>query len=228
MSYLACWISAAMDFVEAHSGAVTAIATVFIAAFTRALMSVSRGQSRLIQRTLDHTIQTDVNTQRAYVSRVRIDVQAVFLADNPGRLRMWQLVPFWQNNGTTPARNVNFRSSRPIIIEGTPSTIPDFEPEFIDVENRAFITLGPNQPMGGGHVDVSPQDLIRLGRREILIFVVFRVEYNDVFEKTETRISQYCEQLIFTGTEPITDDIRPIGYQLPVTFYGHTRLQVFT
>ena len=214
-------------FFDSHGAGIAALATIVIAAFTGTLWIATSRQAKITRSILDHTIDTDISTQRAYLARTGINTIAN-VTDDHKFVKKWQLMPVWTNQGRTPGKNVHFRSAHPVIVKITEDIPSQFTPIFIDIGGQTLITLGANQAMQGGHADVDADDLVRLGKKEIRIFVIFRVEYNDIFENTPIRISQHCEEIAYTGASVITKKALPSGTPLPIMFYGHSKMQLFT
>jgi hypothetical protein len=100
MSAVFCWL-------DAHNGAITAIATVFIAAFTIVLAWVSRRQARLIED------QVRLSRNEFFVThRPRIIVRAFqMLNPDAGVAVAPQVIFIAHNIGDSPARIVEVRSA---------------------------------------------------------------------------------------------------------------------
>lgn len=171
---------------------------------------------------------TDITTQRAYIGRRSVEsVQwQQYVANDGRRIDRMEITCIWENNGATPAINVTFCAIQPIVC---PDDIPDdFEPSKIETGPLPKIGIGSRQTMAGGSVAIPIADLIRCSRRECRIFAVFRLEYNDVFLDTPVRVTQYCEEVRFTGIDPVTDRPIPPGTTWPFAMFGHPRFQIFS
>jgi type III secretory pathway component EscS len=210
------------------SPAITAFATIVMAAFTGTLWRATTKQGGITQSALNHTIRTDVTTQRAYLGRRSIESVEFksSVTDDGTALKAMEVTPTWENNGATPAINVKFCALKPIIC---PGEIPEgLQPEEIEMGPLPRIAIGARQTMSGGGVRIEIEDCISASKRKCKIFLVFRLEYNDVFSDTPMRITQYCEEMRFAGIEPITRQPLNVGDRWPFVLYGHPRFQVFT
>lgn len=218
------------------------ISDVAIVFFTYCLVVVGAFQAWYLLRTmretaiaakatkdaLDHTIDTDVITQRAYLARRSVNSVDVkpFATDDGEKYIRFEYTPVWENNGATPAINVTFCALKPIICS---DDIPvGTKPEVIQMGALPKIAIGARQMMAGGTVAVAIEDLIKCSRRECKIFLIFRLEYNDIFRDTPLRIVQYCEELRFSGVDPVSDNPLPIGSIWPFMLYGDARFQIYS
>ncbi len=218
-----------------YGGLITALATVAIGWFTFTLWQTSIEQGALTRQalkiskdTLSHTQDADVTTQRAYLSRQSIGAVDLkqFLTDDGKKIARFEYTPVWENNGATPAINVKFCAINPIICVEEPNK--NFTPIEIEMGELPRITIGARQTMSGGSVAIPINDLIQCSNQKCKIFLIFRLEYNDVFRDTPLRVVQYCEELRFNGFAPISDVPIPIGGISPFTLYGYPRFQIYS
>ncbi len=213
---------------DEHNGIVAAVAGVTVAVFTGVLWKATDKLWRSGDEQLRHAISSDVTTQRAYLGRRSVNSVEfkTFVTDDGSRMARLEITPVWENNRATPAINVKFCALEPIICLSEPSE--GIEPVEIQMGDLPRIAIGARQTMSGGSVAVQIADLIKCSRRECKIYCVFRLEYNDVFPDTPTRIVQYCEELRFGGIAPITDKPIPAGSNIPFVLYGYARFQIYT
>jgi hypothetical protein len=176
---------------------------------------------------LDHTKDVDVTTQRAYMGRLSAVQLRPFTTLDGKRVDRVEYTPIWENNGQTPAINVTFCALESIICAGDNDIPGTFEPVRITMGAIPKIAIGSRQTMQGGSVAIKIDDAIRCSRRECRIFIVFRIEYRDVFPATPIRVTQYCEEMRFSGAALI-DDTPHEPFPWPFTLYGHPRFQIFS
>src|ERR1700730_2544039 len=95
-------------FFEAHDGAVTAVATIFIAIFTVVLSIVTNRQARLTRESIKIAQQAMINVELAYIS-----VRSVYFGRTPseGDLRGIATGFRLENTGETPTKYMTSHSS---------------------------------------------------------------------------------------------------------------------
>jgi hypothetical protein len=214
------------------SSALTAFATLLIAAFTWTLWRstnkmwvAAEQQLKIASDALAHTVNSDTTTQRAYMGRKSVGAVELRarVSDDGKVVTQLEWVPIWENHGQTPAIDVTFCAINPIICEGD---VPEnTEPTAVQMGPLPKIAIGARQIMAGGSVHVGIDDVIKCSRRNCKIFVIFRLEYRDVFADTPIRVTQYCEEMRFIGVDPVDNTLRK---EWPFVLYGYQRFQIFT
>jgi hypothetical protein len=217
-----------------ESSAITSLATLLIAAFTFTLWRATdkmwiagEKQLKIAADALGHTISVDNTTQRAYIGRVSTIQLKPYTTNDGVRIVRVEYTPTWENNGQTPAIDVTFCALEPIICNGDSDIPANVEPTPIKMGVLSKIAIGSRQTMQGGSVAIGIDDVIKCSRRNCRIFLVFRLEYRDVFPNTPLRVTQYCEEMRFSGVDPV-DNIPRQPFQWPFTLFGHPRFQIFS
>ncbi|HEV2680918.1 MAG TPA: hypothetical protein VGV14_10500 [Rhodanobacter sp.] len=190
-------------FSESNNGAITALATIFVAIFTLTLWLASVEQARLTRKSIEAAQKSSERQLRAYVFAT-----ATKLVDYEVGKRPWVHVRV-KNHGQTPA--YNFRQSYRAGFQDYPLTsqIPTTKDTSAD-----FINIGP-----GGHVEVKIglEEVFTVGKETLLksgtkaFYFLGYVEYTDAFGN-----DQWLEYCFYVG-----------GDQAPgmIAFYkGHNRI----
>jgi hypothetical protein len=199
MSEFLLWL---LCLVDTYSGAVTTIATVLMAAFTCALIYVSRGQTRIFK------IQS-----RAFVFLDGFATELSTLADRPDdsngiplppltdkRLHVtrFAMQPRWKNAGNTPTKNMTLKVNREYFDEGLP---PDFAYEYGDssIVHR-FLASKATEP--SEFIETNPtlvNNVINNGlpivKGDPSIFIWGRADYKDAFDKSH--FVEWCYRVRF-------------------------------
>jgi hypothetical protein len=178
---------AIIDFLQAYNGAVTAVATVFIASFTIVLAVVTNRQARLTKEAL-------VTTQRAFVFME--DIEALFSTKwgtdaNPSALN-FVMAPRWRNSGDTPSRNLTIRVNWQPFDGELPK---DFDFPFTDEPIKTLI--GPDANEWSKHIRISDSDVSKATDGALQIYIWGRADYEDIFRNTPQHFTQFCYRLRF-------------------------------
>jgi hypothetical protein len=184
------------EFIDANNGAITALATIVIAAFTGTLWIATSTQARL-------TREAFVADKRAFVFAKGI--VGIYEADPVSGHFNWRVAPVWENSGDTPTRDLRIYtdgwfSNAPIPADFNFNTItPPVQP--------ANGLLGPKVSNNGGQYPhfphqaaLTPQDIldVQTGRK---FFYVWRwARYRDILPDTPEHITRFCWRVLFTGS----------------------------
>jgi hypothetical protein len=197
------------DYLNQNNGAINAIATIVIAAFTVILVSVSRKQYSLTRETL-------VADKRAYVFAIGISPKWE-KAENGYN---WRIQANWKNTGDTSTRNLRLYAHCDI----RNSAIPDnylFE-NAVSEGGRGL--LAPTQEASGGSAPyrpaaaISPQDIVDVQCGRKFIFLWGWAKYNDVFPGTTEHVTHFCWSITAIGDPLIYDPLANQG-ESTLTFY---------
>lgn len=171
-----------IGYLDHHAEAITAICTIFVAAFTGTLWWSTRKLWRVTDQTLRHAELTAKQQLRAYVSLIAADViiegvKIIFVLK-------------FQNAGQTPASDVSVYL-RPGAVDETRGK---FEPEkhSSPAERKSRGTIGPGSTMEVRHpADFSPlfPDATELAEfvqaieaEKLRLYVHGDIDYEDAFE----------------------------------------------
>jgi hypothetical protein len=178
-----CW--AISNFLESHSAAITAIATVFIATFTIALACSTK---RLWKATKDTAKAARDNAEalpaieRAYLF---VDVEL----RQEERFHAREVIIKIYNGGKTPATNMRAYAD---VIES--DTCPP-----IDIKETKRLTLTEGDIISGDTTRIEPlaglsswtiPDIERLIKTETAFICYGRIDYKDVFERDH--FTRFC------------------------------------
>jgi hypothetical protein len=189
------------SFVNSNNGAITALATVVIAAFTITLWVATSRQAELTRDAL-------IANKRAFVYATNIF--STFDQDKTNKLYNWRFKPIMRNNGDTPTKKMTMF----VTCEVRNSPIPAGYPFTHDSQQVAHGTIAPRIDLYGGEAPrrpaaaITPQDIIDVQAGRKFIYVWGWIKYFDVFPKTPQHITRYCWQV-----DPIGD---------PLTFVPNT------
>jgi hypothetical protein len=159
----------------------------------------------LLYRVNDRMNETTRRTQRAFVSFGGMQgVSKLAAKDDPKRWTGVQVGILWSNGGSTPTRNglarsnaelwpyelpsdFDFRDIPQPIIKDTPADDPNH-----DKPQPLFIA-----PHGGMGITVSiPVEDLDEARNKKHIFIWGWTTYDDVFDESPRRLSEYCIELV--------------------------------
>jgi hypothetical protein len=184
--------------VDKWSGAMTALATVFLAWITWELAGVTGNQAK--------TTKDMHEARRAYVFAVGIFSEWVPVSTGDRKRPVeyhWRVRPTWKNTGETPTRNLRVYTDWDFAI---PPAFPNFNFDRVTLAPGVGL-IPPDTTMQGGPVPRHPQALspseikeIQLGKRSL--FVWGWAKYNDIFEGTPEHVTKFCFQILIVG-DPI-------------------------
>ena len=172
------------DFLDAHNGTITALATIVIAAFTAILTIVTNRQARLTKEAL-------VTTERAFVFLEDFDTEWSF---QPGsvnnRIGRFLIKPRWRNNGTTPTKNMLVAVNWSHWMGDPPA---GFKYEYGDPRARMF--LGPQATEWSTGIDIPSPVASSALKGDQHIFIWGRTDYEDIFDGTRPHFTEWCYRL---------------------------------
>ena len=200
MDKVICWFFAISDFLESHDGAITAIATVFIAIFTIALAystkrlwREAKSASRIAKQSADAAEKSAkvseialIVTQRAYISGSTFE--AIPIRDEQSNIKEWQISIYWQNDGLTPANPLHIGTN--LLIGEIPLR------QFGAGERKTPISLGRgNKTRGIASPNLTYEQAKQIVGNDLQVFLLGFVEYNDAFGDIPLRHTSVCMQI---------------------------------
>ena len=170
-------------FFEDHSGAITALATIVIAAFTGTLWRATGVQVKFTREAL-------VADKRAFVF-----AEGLFSSWENGEKTgsyNWRFHPVWKNSGDTPTKNLVIHSH----CEVRDALLPDEFDFSYETDKVGGGLLGPKVSAQGGQAPqrpeaaITPQDLIDAQEGRKFIYLWGWAKYNDVFPGTPRHVTR--------------------------------------
>jgi hypothetical protein len=224
-----------VDEIDEHDGFFVVLFTAVLAAFTAALWrstdklweagerqlktarSSAAVQARNTRRQLKLAEETAERQLRAYVSIKELIPQVIVYPDGITRegYMLLEVKPVWKNGGQTPALNATNHISWVVLKGGFRDQI-----DFIDLDDSGKPDMGgemtyPVPAIGPGE-EVQAKQLL-IWRHEIektgygsghSIFIWGWIEYNDVFQHTPRRRSEFCFKLQIYGNAKVSGDVK--------------------
>jgi hypothetical protein len=182
-------------FVKTYEAAITALATIIIAAFTGTLWVATSRQAELTREAL-------IADKRAFVFATGFNG---FWERSPTGQYNWRFRPVWQNSGDTPTKDMRMHTS--CELRNTPL------PRDFDFDRAATQTgtgllppratnmggLAPMPPMAA----ITPQNLLDVQQGRQFLYLWGWVRYFDVFPNTKQHITRFCWMIVPIG-DPFT------------------------
>lgn len=196
------------EFVDVNSNAITALATIIIAAFTATLWSATTRQAKLTKEAL-------VADKRAFISFKGIF--GYWEKDEAMQQYNWRFRATMENTGETPTVHLTIHTACELRNTQLPA---DFQ--FVDNSPVGTGLLGPKASSQGGIAPMppaaalTPQDLhdVQLGRKFLYLWGWAR--YNDVFPGTERHLTRFAWAVMVAGDpfnyDPQTPAANTLGF----------------
>jgi hypothetical protein len=182
------------EFIDAHSGAITALATIVIAAFSVTLWIATSTQAQL-------TREAFIADKRAFV--FASGIQPLYEPDPVTGHFNWRIGPVWQNSGDTATQGLR------LYTDGVLSNVP-IPPTF------DFNQINPNAPPGAGMLGpkmssaggqaphmpapgLTPQDILDIQNGRKFFYLWGWARYRDGLPDTPEHITRYCWRIVSTG-----------------------------
>ena len=188
--------------------------------FTAALWLSTRALWRVTDGTLNHFERTAIGELRAYVSikemtmdqfrgpgRISIASPNVLV---PGDIQSYRISGMLENGGPTPIRNGFVNINHALRAGGLPA---DFN--FPDGEKTERATIGAKGLFHTPGFFIQISDVQTVVAKNNRLFVWGWIDYNDVFEGTERRRTEFCFE--------IEADERTNGGDFYMRFYPYSR-----
>jgi hypothetical protein len=193
----------AVDFLQTYNGAVTATATVFIAAFTIVLALVTHRQAVLTRKSFGLAERALISTERAFVFVEDFDLDIAYGARGSGNnnrmINQMAIRPRWRNNGNTPTRNMA------VIVNWTAwnGDLPNgFPYSYGEGVQPSPMFLGPKAAEWSEPIKIPQYVATDALNEKQVIFIWGRATYNDIFDATAEHFTQWCYKLVFTRVSP--------------------------
>jgi hypothetical protein len=185
------------NFTDKNNGAIVALATVALSAFTfilwRAtsqLWRTSQEHARHVERSIELSKEALVTTQRAFVFLNELDPDYSFRTNPEYSVKRLIIKPQWRNSGKTPLRsmtvNVNW-------IDRSDDLPCDFDYTYMSPPVRMFI--GPEATEWSAPIDIPENIASAAIDGTIKIFIWGRVDYGDIFDETQPHFTEWCYRL---------------------------------
>lgn len=188
------------QFLDATGVAITALATIVIAAFTGTLWYATSQQSEL-------TRQAFIADKRAFVFAKGF--RALYEPGGPNNTWQWRFSPVWSNSGDTPTQGLQF------YCDGFLSNArlqPTFDLTYEDpAYPRGPGMLGPRSEGSAGmaprstQMAITAQDIHDIQAGNKFFYMYGSARYSDSMPDTPQRITRFCWQMVVTGN-PFTFD----------------------
>jgi hypothetical protein len=211
--------SCSAEFIEKHDGAITALATIIIAAFTGTLWVATSRQAQLTKEALIADKSAFVFTVNAY---------QLFEPDKETGLYNWRFRPTWQNSGDTPTRDMKMYTECMVRNAPLPAGF-DFA---VTSANIGSGMIPPKSSLHGGlapwlnQAAITPQDILDAQAGRKFIYLWGWIKYNDVFPQTPRHITRFCWVMTPIGDPmgfiPNTPGSPPTPGTMAFPFIHHT------
>ncbi len=197
-SYVQC----SGDFLAENGEAITALATIIIAAFTCTLWVATSRQAKL-------TREAFVADKRAFVFASGIN--ALYEHDTNSGQFNWRMSTVWQNSGDTPTRGLQFYTD---CFLSNSRMQPTYDFTYTDpAVPPGSGMLGPKMASTAGQAPhfpqaaITPQDIVDIQHGNKFLYLWGWARYFDTLPDTPRRITRFCWQIIISG-DPVTFDPR--------------------
>jgi hypothetical protein len=204
-SYVRC----SARLIKVYEAAITALATIVIAAFTGTLWVATLTQARL-------TREAFIVDKRAAV--FPIGIRPLYEPDLATGHFNWRIGPLWQNTGDTPTQGLRIYTDGFLSNVAISSTF-DFAHTNPNLPPGTGM-LGPKMISPGGmapHMPapgLTPQDILDIQNGRKFFYLWGWARYRDGLPETSEHISRYCWRIFVTGN-PLTFNplVNPNGVQ---------------
>jgi hypothetical protein len=166
---------------------------------TQKAASASTKSVELAERSL-------IDTQRAFLLMTKFNSTA-HVDRETKKVMAYEVTMIFLNSGQTPAIDAHCHIFK-IVVEDSPSAvdIPTHAamqtPSNIQGWGDSTVAVGHDGTMKGKPIFITMDEVERLTKREIAVFVHAYVEYRDIFPGTPIRRTGVCSKIVFN---PLTD-----------------------
>jgi hypothetical protein len=209
LSSVSTYIECTGSFIDANNGAITALATIIIAAFTATLWRATTDQAKLTKEAL-------IADKRAFVF-----AESLFSYWENGQNGMynWRFRPVWRNSGDTATKRLEIHTN----CELRNSPLADRFDFNYATTNVGGGLLGPKAASNGGvapnypFAAITPQDIADVQAGVKFLYLWGFAKYNDVFPGTPRHITRFCWALLpdgnsFTFTPPAPPNLSTLTF----------------
>lgn len=211
------WISRPVSwfikFLDVHSGAVTAAATVVIAWLTISITHDSAQQAATANSQLgvmQKQIEATIIQLRPYVGGNGTQYIAAVKQEKgkPDTFLGAIINTAWKNFGATPGKGLEAWVSA----KGYQGDVePDFSKPFNEVKDLSATDIGPGGIFASGSVSVSAQDIQNANSGHGRVFIWGEATYRDSFPNSPIHTSRFC--LVNVGPLPTANGI-PFSFRV--------------
>jgi len=178
--------------INSLGNAITALATLMIAAFTWILWLGTTEQA-------DFAREAHILDKRAAIFAVTF-AQSWYPVDPATGLYNWSLRPVWRNTGDTPTKDLTLH----VECEIRDATLPLGYPFAYQEADVGTGTLGPKMDMFGGPAPryptvLTPEDILQAQQGRRFIYLWGWAKYHDIFPNTPRHITHFCWLITSTG-----------------------------
>jgi hypothetical protein len=152
------------------------------------------------------------SVQRAFVFATGLDAIRIEDSGDPTKISSVDFSITWENNGTTPTRNMtsHFSWFTP------PSVVPDnFNYPDLGDQKPTPIALGPKTIGHTTPISVPAADITKIMNHEEILYIWGWAHYQDVFPKTKTHITRFCTEITGFQGNPLLSS--PNAVSRPIT-----------
>jgi hypothetical protein len=179
-------------FIDANYGAITALSTIIIAAFTGTLWSATTRQAELTKEAL-------IADKRAFIFAKSLG--GFWERDDQIGLYNWRFRPLWENTGETPTSRMTMCTECELRNTPLPNNF-DFRHDPQHVGNGL---IGPKSATYGGIAPqspaaaVSPSDLHDVQHGRKFLYLWGWIRYYDVFPGTPQHVTRFAWAIVVLG-----------------------------
>lgn len=174
-------------FSKENSEAITAIATVVMAAFTGTLWRATTKQGDLTKQALELSTRAFVFLQELEVS---LSEQADGIGFDP-KIGKFSFTPKWHNSGDTPTRKLELRITCRLIEDDLPENF-----DYFYQDPPLEMMIGPKAYEYGHRIEVAANDANNALDGNTNIYLWGRADYRDVFNYK--RFTTFCYRVQFS------------------------------
>lgn len=181
-------ITKTINWLDAHNGLISALATIAIAVLTYYLAVYAGGQENILNRQIvdAHT------TQRAFIGAHELEFETFYIDERKGegnKPLFWRITMAIENSGSTPTRNaVLFIASHQLIVSSEPD---ETELDMSSYESMPIV-VGPKSKINAFDWYMTPDMYADITKGTKNYYVRGMIKYNDIFSSTETHITKFC------------------------------------
>lgn len=152
----------------------------------------ARDQARLSRESL-------VSSERAFVFVQNFHAETVHDPSEGNKILGWNIFVEWKNTGKTATRNCvqrgNYKEfNRPLS--------GDFDFPNLEVNEYQWLLIGPNASIQSGKYFIPIDKALRIRAGELHAYLWGWIEYNDVFQNTPRRRTEYGYKIVAAGASP--------------------------
>ena len=200
------------DFADREQGAISAVSTFVIAIFTAILGIFTVRLARATKIAADAAKESAriarealIMAERAFVFVIDFDSTPVW--SGAGIVIHLRVKPIWRNSGSTPTRNMYVR------VQWTHHAVAEPAPNIgnFDGVYPTKMFLAPQAQEWTQAITIPRDILERVQDMEENVVIWGRADYDDIFDGTAHRFTQWCSQLVIENDGHPTVEFVPYG-----------------